>query len=214
MNLARRIFRSAALRKYLRRGLPREPYASFGAPADQHSSFRNDLEREFYGHQGRQIHKWGHYLEVYDRFFAPLKHAGRPVGLLELGVQHGGSLQLWRKYFGPSARIAGIDVDPRTEFESENIKVFIGSQADPATLDRAAQWLDALDIVIDDGSHVASHQSASLDHLFPLLSPGGFYICEDLHTSYWRSYEGGYRRRGAFIERIKRLIDDMHAWHH
>src|SRR5579862_3356679 len=135
MDLGRWIFRSPMLRKHLKYGLPREPYDFFSAsPASKPASFANELEHEFYGHTGRQVHKWGHYLEVYDRFFAPIRRSGKPVGILELGVQHGGSLQLWRKYFGPRARIAGIDIDPRTEFTSEDVKVFVGSQVDPAVL--------------------------------------------------------------------------------
>ena len=51
----------------------------------------------------RPVHKWHHYFAIYERFFAPFR--GRPVQLLEIGVQRGGSMQMWRSYFGPSARI-------------------------------------------------------------------------------------------------------------
>jgi hypothetical protein len=71
------------------------------------------------------------------------------------------------------------------------------------------------DIIIDDGSHVASHQKISFETLFPLLAPGGIYVIEDMHTAYWRGeWEGGYRRRGTAVELIKELIDDMHGWWH
>jgi hypothetical protein len=214
MELARRVLRSSLVAKHLKRGQPRELYASFEIEPPAKSSFFSELERDFYNHTGRQVSKWGHYLEVYDRFFAPLRNAGKPLRILELGVQHGGSLQLWQKYFGPQAKIAGIDIDPRSEFNSENIKVFIGSQTDPDVLNRAVDWLDELTIVIDDGSHVAKHQNLSLDLLFPRLAPGGLYICEDLHTNYWWRYGGGYAKGGTFIDRMKRLIDDIHEWSH
>ena len=75
--------------------------------------------------------------------------------------------------------------------------------------------MGGVDIVLDDGSHVASHQRISFDVLFKLLSEGGLYMVEDLHTSYWRGhYEGGWRRRGTFIELAKRLVDDLHAPYH
>ena len=50
--------------------------------------------------------------------------------------------------------------------------------------------------------------------LFPLLSDGGLYAVEDLHAMYWWRFGGGYRRKGTFIEVVKQLTDDMHAWYH
>ena len=67
----------------------------------------SQVAKLFYGHQGRLIHKWGHYLEIYDRHLSHYQKLGRPVRLLEIGVYHGGSLQLWRQYFGPEAVIFG-----------------------------------------------------------------------------------------------------------
>ena len=43
--------------------------------------------------------------------------------------------------------------------------------------------------------------------------PDGVYLCEDLHTSYWRRWGGGYKRRGTFIEYSKNFIDKLNAWH-
>jgi hypothetical protein len=172
------------------------------------------MERLFYEHEGRLIHKWGHYLGIYETFLSPLK-SKKILRLLEIGVGGGGSLQLWRKYLGSEARIAGLDIDPRTDFtDHSNTRVFVGSQDDPMALGRALEWLGGIDVVIDDGSKIVRHQMASLDYLFPRLSEGGVYICEDLYTNYWSSFGGGYRRRNTFIERMKRAVDDMNEWHH
>ena len=71
--------------------------------------------------------------------------------------------------------------------------------------------MGGLDLVMDDGSHVATHQRASFKTLFPLLSDGGLYLIEDTHTSYWPYFfEGGLRRKGTAIEFTKCMIDDMH----
>jgi hypothetical protein len=71
------------------------------------------------------------------------------------------------------------------------------------------------DIILDDGSLIAAHQTASFRTLFPLLKDGGLYIIEDLHTSYWDGcFEGGYKRKGTAIELAKQLVDDMHHWYH
>ena len=99
-------------------------------------------------------------------------------------------------------------------YDGEAGEVRIGSQADPAFLNSVVAEMGGIDVVIDDGSHMASHQRASFDFLFPRLSSNGVYICEDTHTAYWRRCEGGYRRPGSFIERSKALIDDLHEEFH
>jgi hypothetical protein len=176
-----------------------------------------EISRLYYGHQGRLVHKWDHYLAIYERHLRRFRENGaRPVRLLEIGINHGGSLQLWRKYFGPGATIFGVDIDPRCRvLDSPDMPVRIGSQTDPEFLRRVVGEMGGIDIVVDDGSHVASHQRSSFETLFPLLDPDGVYIVEDLHTSYWRGkFEGGFRRRGTFIEETKALVDDLHGWYH
>ena len=183
---------------------------------------RTELGALFFAQRGRSVFKWTHYLPAYDEQFAPFRTGfplpdgtQRPLRLLEIGVLDGGSLRLWRDYFGPDAVIAGVDIDPRVAaIDDLDLMVRIGSQADPAFLREVVREMGGVDIVLDDGSHVAKHQRASFDTLFPLLSDGGLYAVEDLHTSYWADYGGGYRRDSAFIEVVKALIDDMHAWYH
>jgi hypothetical protein len=58
----------------------------------------------------RQVAKWSHYFPIYERLLSP--HRGRSITLVEVGVGDGGSLEGWRGYLGPSARIIGIDCDP------------------------------------------------------------------------------------------------------
>lgn len=176
-----------------------------------------DLERQFY----RRVHlpgarpllKWQHYLAVYDQYLAPWR--GRDVGLLEIGVFQGGSLDLWRDHLGAEARIVGVDIDPDCAARvTPPNQVRIGSQDDPVFLREVVADLGRLDLVIDDGSHVGAHQRVSFETLFPLLEPGGLYIIEDLHTAYWYDHEGGVQRPGTGIELVKEIIDDMHGWYH
>ncbi len=136
--------------------------------------------------------------------------------MLEIGVNHGGSLELWRKFFGPQATIFGIDISPEcAERVTPPNQVRIGSQADPRFLRGVVEEMGPPDVVLDDGSHHASHQRISFDTLFPLLNDGGLYIIEDVHTSYFPGFsEGGYQRKGTAIEYAKQMIDDMHAWYH
>lgn len=173
----------------------------------------SDLFKLFRDHKGRLIHKWVHYLDLYDRHFAKFRG---PVKMLEIGVFQGGSLELWRKYMGPEATIYGVDIDPSCaqKFDPPN-QVRIGSQDDSDFLKSVVGEMGGIDIVLDDGSHIGRHQEASFRTLFPLLSYGGIYAIEDTHSSYWNQhYEGGYRKPGTAIEFVKTLIDDMHHWWH
>jgi cephalosporin hydroxylase len=66
---------------------------------------------------------------VFDRFFLPYKN--RPVNLLEMGVQHGGTLNVYSRYFHPGSNIVGVDIDPRCkQLEEGNIKIFTGNFSD------------------------------------------------------------------------------------
>lgn len=181
-----------------------------------------DLADLFFAHEGRRAWKWLHYFEAYNEQFARFRNgfltpddARRPLRLLELGVMHGGSLQLWRKFFAADTTIVGIDIDPRVAaIDDEDLTIRIGSQTDADFLYDVVAEMGGVDIVIDDGSHYAEHQRASFEILFPLLSSGGVYVVEDLHTSYWWQYGGAYARGQSFIEHAKKLVDDMHAWYH
>jgi len=175
---------------------------------------RTPMHRAFYENTGTVVHKWRHYLEHYDHHLARFR--GTPFCLLELGVDKGGSLRMWRQYFGEQATIFGVDVNPDCKrYDGEAAQVRIGSQADEAFLRSVVSEMGGIDVVIDDGSHVAQHQAASFEVLFPILRDGGVYLCEDTHTAYWRgNHEGGFRRAGTFIEKSKALIDDLHAEFH
>ena len=95
----------------------------------------NDLERYFRQNDKRLIDKWVHYFDIYDRHFSRFRN--REIVMLEIGVSQGGSLQMWKNYFGGKAKIFGIDIDPRCKtMEEENIKILIGSQSDRKFLKR------------------------------------------------------------------------------
>ena len=172
----------------------------------------NDLERYFEHNSGNLIRKWRHYFEIYDRYFAGFRD--KEVHVLEFGVLHGGSLQMWKHYFGPQARIYGVDINPQCkQLEEDRIKIFIGDQEDTGFLNTLISAVPRLDILIDDGGHTMKQQKNTFEVLFPHIDANGIYICEDLHTSYWGSFGGGLLAGKSFIEYSKSLIDDIHAWH-
>ena len=175
-------------------------------------SAMNDLQRYFEENTGRLIHKWDHYFEIYDRHFSRFR--GTDVHLVEFGVYQGGSLQMWKHYFGPRARIFGIDINPNCrQCEEDQIEVIIGDQEDRSFLRSLAQRIPRIDILIDDGGHTMKQQRLTFEELFTHISEQGVYLCEDLLTSYEEGYGGGYRAPASFIEYSKHFIDQINAWH-
>lgn len=172
----------------------------------------NDLETYFKQNDKRLIHKWAHYFDVYDKHFT--KYRNKDIVILEIGVSQGGSLQMWKNYFGDKAKIYGIDIDPRCkEFEEENIKIFIGSQSDRNFLQEVKKQIPPIDILIDDGGHTMAQQIVSFEELFSYVKEDGVYLCEDIHSSYWLTFGGGNKRRGTYIEYTKNFIDYLNAYH-
>lgn len=175
-------------------------------------STANDLEHFYFYGKHKLIHKGFHYFEIYHHFFE--KFRGRKINVLEIGVSKGGSLQMWKHYFGADAQIVGIDIDEKClEHKEDNIDILIGSQADENFLRQVIDKYGEFDIIIDDGSHIMSHQIIAFEQLFSSVRQGGVYLCEDTCTSYWEKWGGGYRREDTFMEYSKKLIDDLHRAH-
>jgi hypothetical protein len=137
------------------------------------------------------------------------------VRFLEIGVYKGGSIQMWRRYFGEDAIIYGIDIDPDcAQFDGQHGTVRIGSQADPEFLLSVIEEMGGVDIVLDDGSHHMKHLAKTLQTIIPHMSKNGVYMLEDLHTSYWPDFGGGYNAKANFFNVIRTVIDDIHHWYH
>ena len=140
------------------------------------------LCRMFIEHEDYASNKWEHYLPIYEVVFSRSTALGQPIRLLEIGVQNGGSLQVWSKYLPEGSTIVGIDIDPacvRLPIEA-NISIRIGDATDPVALDHMLR--DArFDVIIDDGSHQSHDVIATFEDCFKRLGPGGVYIIEDLH---------------------------------
>lgn len=124
------------------------------------------------------------YLNIYDKYMSDIRNSN--VNILEIGVRDGCSHRMWREYF-PNGTIFGIDIDPRCkQFQSDRIRVLIGSQSDPNITNQAIEMAGGnFDVILDDGSHVNTLTISSFNLLYPSLKPGGLYIIEDLHCSYY-----------------------------
>jgi spermidine synthase len=158
------------------------------------------------------------YLRWYD---AAIGDAWSRVGaVLELGVHHGGSLELWRDYF-PAARIAGVDADISGAriHDQTRIELFQGQQNDATFLHGVARRVapEGFDVIIDDASHLAKPSEASFRALYDAhLKKDGWYVIEDWATGYLPDWPDGrkpsrWRTRSheaGMVGWIKRLIDD------
>ena len=168
------------------------------------------LWSEFLNNKQRAIHKWKHYFPAYETHFG--RFVNRPITFIEIGCGRGGSLQMWKRYFGPHARIIGIDIRPEVkQFEEDQIEIRIGDQSDTSFLESVIQEFGTPDVVLDDRSHVMDDLVKTFHYLYPRTAPDGVYLVEDLHTAYWDEFGGGVRRDGSFIELCKTLIDELNA---
>ena len=161
----------------------------------------------FSEHNGFASYKWVHYFFVYDCIFKRFLEKGEPIKILEIGVQNGGSLEIWKKYLPQNSKIYGVDIDEKClqlEF-SEGISFHLGSATDTDFMEKTFGDIE-FDVIIDDGSHICKDVIDTFEYLFPKLKNGGCYIVEDIHTSYWKEYGGGLHEWTS-IEYFKKWID-------
>lgn len=165
-------------------------------------------------HTGRVSDKWSSYLSTYDDWLCA--YTDRPVRILEIGIQNGGSLEIWAKYFPNASLIVGCDINPlcaELSYDAAHIKVVVGDANADNIRAKIMAFSDTYDIIIDDGSHVSRDIVVSFAKYFPMLAEGGIYVAEDLHCSYWENFEGGIEAPYASVNFFKRLCDMVNRDH-
>jgi hypothetical protein len=172
------------------------------------------LEELHQQHQGKVSDKWSSYLREYDRLFS--EYRDQPINLLEIGIQNGGSLEIWGQYFQNAQCLVGCDINPDCEklsYDDPRLKVVIGDantdQSEQAILSSAATF----DLIVDDGSHRSSDIIRTFARYFPYLKDGGLFVAEDLHCSYWQEFEGGLFDPNSSIGFFKLLADIINREH-
>lgn len=165
-------------------------------------------------HHGKVSDKWSLYLSEYERLFATYQK--QEVSVLEIGVQNGGSLEIYGQYFLKAKKIVGCDVNPSCsalDFADPRITVVVGDANSNETAERICKAAASFDLVIDDGSHRSSDIIRSILRYFSCLNEGGIYIVEDLHCSYWQEFEGGLFGPCTSISFFKKLTDIINYQH-
>jgi cephalosporin hydroxylase len=141
----------------------------------------SDLWQHYQNNTGKVIDKWHHYFPIYERHFAPWRN--KTVTFLEIGVQHGGSLQMWKNYFGPASTIIGVDIESRCaghDRPDNGIFMRIGDATKPDFVQSIVDEFGEIDCVLDDGSHTNEDIASSFNMLYDTLSKNGVYVIEDI----------------------------------
>ena len=160
--------------------------------------------------RGKPADKWSSYFDSYDRLLRRL--ALEKITMLEVGIDRGGSLELWATYFKNARLIVGCDIDTNCagyQFDDDRVRVIIGDITHPITIEKITQLSTTYSLIIDDGSHNSRDVVTSFIQLFPLLEPGGIYIVEDTHCSYLSNdrWQGGLLNELAPHNFFKKLSD-------
>lgn len=165
-------------------------------------------------HKGKVSDKWSLYLTEYDRIFG--EYWNCPVKVLEIGVQNGGSLEIWSKYFQKGKKFIGCDINPKCSkliYEDPRIALVIGDANTDSVQVEIFQHSSEFDIIIDDGSHLSGDIVKSFVRYFPAIMDGGMFVVEDLHCSYWYEFEGGLFDPFSSMTFFKHLSDIINHEH-
>ena len=101
------------------------------------------------------------------------------TSILEIGVKDGASLRMWKEFY-PHAEVIGVDITRPLKIKGCTVIRADGTKPIEQLKGKI------FDLIIDDGSHLVSHQIVSF-----LLYKNSFnvaYIVEDLHTSFLQEY--------------------------
>jgi hypothetical protein len=122
--------------------------------------------------------------------------------MMEVGVQSGGSLEMWRAYFGSQLYLYGIDINPYAKplFENApNTRIFVGDQENRTFWAHVRSQVPRIDVFLDDGGHSASQQRVTFEEMYDFVAQGGVYMIEDvLQTG-----------SGTFLEFAKQQTDGV-----
>jgi hypothetical protein len=178
------------------------------------TSMNNLLKQIFLNHTEKMSDKWTLYINEWDRIFTPYRDL--PINLFEIGIQNGGSLEIWAKYFTNAKSIIGCDIDEKCRellFTDPRIAFYVGDANTNEIQEKVLESAPKFDIIIDDGSHRSSDVIRSFCRYYPYLEYDGIYVVEDLHTSYWEDFEGSIFSPESSMSFLKHIADIVNHEH-
>lgn len=173
------------------------------------------LNELYHTTEGKRSDKWSIYLDIYSEVFKGFKNKG--VNLLEIGIQNGGSLEIWSRFFNNGKRFIGCDINEKCSslsYDDKRISVIIGDANSISVKENIQKLFDGqINILIDDGSHTSGDIIKAFFNYFPLISDDGIYVIEDLHCSYWEEFDGGLYNPHSSMTFLKLLADVVNFEH-
>jgi hypothetical protein len=152
--------------------------------------------------------KYDTYFPVYEALLQ--RYVDCEVTVVEVGVFNGGSLFMWRKFFGAKARIIGIDLNPDArEWEKHGFEIYIGDQSSDAFWANLFQKIGKVDVLIDDGGHTNRQQIITSHFAIQNINDGGLLVVEDVHTNYFREF--GNPSRYSFMNFAYLIVDSINS---
>jgi hypothetical protein len=166
---------------------------------------KNTLSYQAYLKSPYKSIKHSTYFEIYDELFS--RYRNKKITFVEIGVLGGGSLFMWREFFGPQARIIGIDLNPNAKkWEENGFEIYIGSQSDKDFWSEFINDIGSVDVVLDDGGHTYEQQIITTEMLLSLIKDNGMLVVEDTHTSYLNGFGP---KRYSFVNYTKNMLDKI-----
>lgn len=148
------------------------------------------------------------YFNIYNELFE--KYRNQKITFVEVGVKWGGSLLMWKKFFGKNARIIGIDLYPETKkLEKYGLEIFIGDQSSDVFWRNFFLEVGKIDILLDDGGHTNENQILTLNNIINNVNDNGLIVIEDTSASYSKKHFNPSKY--SFINYSKFLIDDLYG---
>jgi hypothetical protein len=153
--------------------------------------------------------KWNNYFPIYEEIFK--KFYKKNITFVEIGVGLGGSLFMWRNFFGNNSRIIGVDLNPKAlELKKKGFEIFIGDQQNKNFWNNFYRRIGKVDIVLDDGGHKNLQQISTVYYSLPYVKDDGMIVIEDTMTSYLKKGFGNPSIH-SFINFSYKIIDLIHA---
>ena len=153
--------------------------------------------------------KYKNYFYIYDKLFN--KYKNKNITFVEVGVFSGGSLFMWKNFFGKKAKIIGIDLNPDSKrFEKYGFQIFIGDQSKDSFWKNFFKKVGKVDIVLDDGGHTNYQQIITTNCCIPNIKDNGMLVVEDVHTSFI-SNKWHNPSKYSYINYCKKLIEDINS---
>ena len=153
--------------------------------------------------------KWSNYFDIYEKIFN--KYIDKKIKVVEIGIGDGGSLFMWKNFFGKKAKIIGVELNPEAKkLEKFGFKIYNGDQSSQIFWKNFYKKIGKVDILVDDGGHTNLQQVTTLMESINYINHGGMIVIEDTHTSYMKNKGFKNPSKFSFINFSTSLIENLH----